>query len=78
MTDAKLPQGSSGNQTGSLVVPADTELRFGPILALIRGSESMNNEERQYWINILPIMTQEQIKNLEEILTSEKKQLAAA
>lgn len=37
----------------------------------------MNNEERQYWINILPIMTQEQIKNLEEILASEKKQLAA-
>ncbi len=37
----------------------------------------MNNEERQYWINILPIMTHEQLKNLEDILTSEKKQLAA-
>ncbi len=36
----------------------------------------MNNEERQYWINILPAMTPEQRKNLEEILTSEKKQLA--
>lgn len=37
----------------------------------------MNNEERQYWINILPIMTPEQLKNLEDILASEKKQLAA-
>ncbi len=37
----------------------------------------MNNEERQYWINILPIMTPEQLKNLEEILLSEKEQLAA-
>ncbi len=60
-----------------LVVPPDTELRFAELLALIKGSESMNNEERQYWINILPIMTQEQLKNLEDILSSEKKQLAA-
>lgn len=37
----------------------------------------MNNEERQYWINILPVMTPEQIKNLDDILTNEKKQLAA-
>ena len=37
----------------------------------------MNNEERQYWINILPIMTPEQLKNLEDILVNEKKQLQA-
>ncbi len=37
----------------------------------------MNNEERQYWVNILPIMTPDQRKNLEEILVSEKQQLAA-
>ena len=37
----------------------------------------MNDEERQYWINILPIMTQEQLKNLEDILMNEKQQLAA-
>ena len=37
----------------------------------------MNNEERQYWINILPIMTPEQLKNLEDILANEKKQLSA-
>lgn len=37
----------------------------------------MNLEERQYWVSILPIMTPEQIKNLEEILVHEKEQLAA-
>lgn len=64
-------------QAGGLVIPPDVQEKFGPILALIQGSESMNNEERQYWINILPIMTPEQLKNLEDILGSEKKQLAA-
>ena len=37
----------------------------------------MNDEERQYWINILPIMTPDQVKNLFDILDNERKQLAA-
>ncbi|MCK5021406.1 MAG: hypothetical protein KAS32_30625 [Candidatus Peribacteraceae bacterium] len=37
----------------------------------------MNDEERQYWINILPIMTTEQIDNLKGILDNERKQLKA-
>jgi hypothetical protein len=37
----------------------------------------MNDEERQYWINILPVMTPEQLQNLRDILNNEKKQLAA-
>jgi len=37
----------------------------------------MNDEERQYWINILPVMTEDQIKNLKDILENEKRQLAA-
>ncbi|NOS68224.1 MAG: hypothetical protein HOO67_07780, partial [Candidatus Peribacteraceae bacterium] len=47
------------------------------LIALIKASESMNDEERQYWINILPIMTPEQIQNLRDILENERKQLAA-
>ncbi len=64
-------------QTSGLVIPAEVQAKFGPILTLIQSSESMNNEERQYWINILPIMTPEQLRNLEDILSSEKQQLAA-
>lgn len=64
-------------QGTALVIPAETQAKFPEILALIQGSESMNDEERQYWINILPIMTPEQIANLKQILDNEKSQLAA-
>lgn len=60
-----------------LQIPDETRVKFGHLIELIQASESMNNEEKQYWINILPIMTQDQLKNLEDILVNEKKQLAA-
>ncbi len=68
------PQGTP--PTG-LTVPADTQAKFGELIDLIKGSESMNDEERQYWVNLLPAMTEEQIGNLREILGNEKTQLAA-
>lgn len=49
---------------------------YTDLIELINGSESMNDEERQYWIQILPIMTPPQVQNLREILQNEKKQLA--
>jgi hypothetical protein len=58
-------------------MPPETAAKFGPLIDLIKGSESMNDEERQYWINILPVMTPDQVKNLQDILDNEKKQLAA-
>lgn len=75
MADAQQPAGNAA--AGGLTIPPDIEKKFAPIIELIKGSESMNNEERQYWVNILPIMTPEQLKNLEDILVNEKKQLAA-
>lgn len=71
MADQSQPPAST------LVIPPDIQEKFGPLVELIKASESMNNEERRYWINILAVMTPEQIKNLEEILINEKKQLAA-
>lgn len=71
MSDQSQPPAST------LVIPTEILERFGPLIELIKASESMNNEERQYWINILAIMTPEQIRNLEEILRNEKSQLAA-
>ncbi len=62
--------------TSTLHIPADTATKFGSIIELLKSSESMNDEERQYWINILPVMNEEQIQNLRDILESEKKQLA--
>lgn len=44
---------------------------------MILKSESMNDEERQYWIDILPVMTSEQVGQLNTILKNEREQLAA-
>ncbi len=76
--DQTSPQGAGTKPAATgLVISPEVQEKFASILVLIQGSESMNNEERQYWINILPIMTPEQLKNLQDILSSEKKQLAA-
>lgn len=58
-------------------IPSDLQLKFPELLDLIVKSESMNDEERQYWIDILPIMTVEQITQLQGILQNERDQLAA-
>ena len=60
-----------------VIIPDNIRKRYPEIVTLIEGSESMNDEERQYWINILPIMTPEQIENLKGILLNEKEQLKA-
>ena len=64
-------------KTSGVVIPDDVRAKFGEIIDLVLGSESMNDEERQYWINILQVMTPEQIQNLRDILENEKKQLKA-
>jgi hypothetical protein len=58
-------------------VPDDVKAQFPDLIDLITRSESMNNEERQYWVNILPIMTPEQVQNLRDILMNERSQLDA-
>lgn len=65
------------DQASSVTVSDELHKQFPELIALILGSESMNDEERQYWINILPAMTPEQRKNLQDILQNEKDQLAA-
>ena len=79
MTDPAQPQQNSAatGGAGNVVVPPDIQSRFPDLVELILHSESMNDEERQYWLNILPIMTPEQLQNLRDILDNEKKQLAS-
>lgn len=63
-------------QAASLVIPDETKKKFPDLVKLILASESMNDEERQYWINILPVMTPDQVDSLRDILETEKRQLA--
>jgi len=70
MADATQP-------VSAVKVPDDLKQKFPELIDLILKSESMNDEERQYWVNILPVMTPEQVQNLKDILVNERDQLAA-
>lgn len=61
----------------ALQVPQEVLTKYPDLVELIKKSESMNAEERQYWVNILPVMTPDQVQNLRDILENERKQLAA-
>ena len=74
--DATTGGQHTGTQTTVIIAP-DLEERFPDLIDLIMKSESMNNGERQYWIDILPVMSTEQITQLREILQNERDQLAA-
>ncbi len=66
------------DEQGELNIPADVAENFAELVALIKASRSMDNSERQYWVDVLPIMSEDQILNLRGILDNEKKQLAEA
>lgn len=61
----------------SVTIPDQTKEKFPDLIELILNSESMNNSERQYWVNILPVMTPDQLERLRGILVNERDQLAA-
>lgn len=58
------------------IIPALVRDKFSDLVKLIYETESMNTEEREYWMQILPIMSEEQIVKFREILVNEKEQLA--
>lgn len=58
-------------------IPETVRKQYPDLIPLILATESMNDEERQYWFQILPIMTDDQVSKLKEILLNEKQQLAS-
>ena len=58
------------------IIPALVREKFPDLVKLIYETESMNDEEREYWLQIMPIMTEEQIVKFREILVNEKDQLS--
>jgi len=57
-------------------IPAVVRDKYPELISLIIRTESMDDEEREYWFQMIPIMTNEQILKLRDILISEKEQLA--
>lgn len=57
----------------TLVIPEETAADFPELVRMVKASRSMDNEERQYWVDVLPIMSDDQIENLRDILDNERK-----
>jgi hypothetical protein len=53
----------------------EIQVKFPELVDLVLGSESIDNNEKQYWFDILPSMTDEQVDRLFNILMTERKQL---
>jgi hypothetical protein len=60
----------------TLVIPTAAKQTYPDIVELILHSESMNDEERQYWFDLLMDMNEDQITPLRGILTTERDELA--
>jgi hypothetical protein len=58
------------------IVPPLVRQKFPDLIKLIHETESMNEEEREYWLQIMPIMSEEQTTKFRDILVNEKNQLA--
>ncbi len=79
MPDPSGTTGAAVATAGStLTIPADTAGKFPELIQMIQQSRSMNDEERQYWVDALSIMSEDQVKNLYSILDNERNQLKAA
>lgn len=58
------------------IVPTLVRQKFPDLVKLIFETESMDIEEREYWLQIMPIMSEEQIVKFRDILVNERDQLA--
>lgn len=64
---------ASGKQ---YIVPQVVSDKYPELVELIKKTESMSDDERNYWFQILPIMTEEQVTRLKGILQEESSQLS--
>lgn len=53
----------------------EIEMKYSELVDLLLASESINNEQKQYWFDILPSMTNEQIDRLFSILMTERQEI---
>ncbi len=56
-------------------IDEEIQAKFPELIKMILLTESMDNDERQYWFDIMPSMTDDQIDRLFNILDTERKKL---
>lgn len=53
----------------------EIQAKYPELIKLILNTESMDDDERQYWFDIMPSMNEDQINRLFEILDTERQKL---
>ncbi len=53
----------------------EIQAQYAELVKLVLRTESMDNNEKQYWFDILPSMTPEQVDRLFDILETERRKL---
>ncbi len=66
----------SGKTIADFTIPEVLLSNDTALVTLIIKSESMNDEERQYWFNLTEVMNTEQVEKLRDILIRERDKLA--
>jgi len=56
-------------------VADEVEMKYPELVKLVLNTESMDANEKQYWFDILPSMTDEQVDRLFDILETERRKL---
>ncbi len=59
----------------SYYINDEIQAEYKELIKLILNTESMDDEERQYWFEIMPSMNDDQIDRLFNILETERKKL---
>jgi hypothetical protein len=75
--DADVEESATGQAVPEkFAIPKIVREKYPDLIELIKVTESMDDQERQYWFQIMPVMTPEQIEKFRGILITEKQQLA--
>jgi hypothetical protein len=56
-------------------IDEEVQVKFPELIKMILLTESMDDDERQYWFDIMPSMTDDQIDRLFNILDTERRKL---
>ena len=66
----------TGKKITDFQIPEKFITEQAELVEMLMTSESMNDEERQYWFNLAEVMNSEQVDKLRAILTRERTKLA--
>lgn len=66
----------AADPAAKFTIPDEVQAKWPELVKLVLETESMDDNEKQYWFDILPSMKAEQVDRLFNILQTEKDKLA--